>query len=637
MWGKPTVRTLTSGQSGTASNIDQQWLATVAERTTHPIMITEVDGRIRWVNEAFTRVTGFELRDVLDRTGCEFFVLPDSDPAVVAHAVSRRAQGLGFRIEIVGRHKDGGRIWLDIDSQPLLDQAAAVIGYFAIFVDVTERRRAEADLRAQEERFRDFAEAASDWYWESDREHRFVRAIVKNDHPVDPNRVTGRFRWELASDMHEREKWAAHRALLDAHEPFRDFRYEVIGDDGTPHVISTSGTPILSDNGRFIGYRGVSRDVTEEERSARTMARLVQALNAIDQRVLLFDNDERLIFVNEQTKYQWADADHAKLIGMSAAELFDRLDRLVFEEGGIAARGDHACLRLERFRNPGAPFEVPYINGKTLLIQYYRLPDGGTICLVTDVTERKARERELQEARNAAEAASRAKSAFLAQMSHELRTPLNAIIGFADLLTMPDGRFDAGRVARYAGHIVSAGNDLRDLVVEVLEHASVEGGDVRVAPKPSPVRTVLAEALRRLRRWARDNNVKIVCAATRDAPRIRIDPAATARVLEILVREVSRYPEVGGTVSVAVRFDGSQVALKVGGIGPTFPFADSAQDFEPFRVHEDPGIAAGSGVGLSLATARSLVRLQGGAIRAHAFGEYARAFVVMFPFTGNGT
>jgi signal transduction histidine kinase len=140
--------------------------------------------------------------------------------------------------------------------------------------------QANRRLQAGEQRFRDFADTGSDWYWETDRDHRFsymserVRAFG-----IDPARVLGNDRTALAADLAtEPAKWRAFFACLDRREPFTDFVYlNKIARGG--RYCSNSGKPLFDDSGHFLGYRGSSRDVTE---SIRAEARLREALTAAE-------------------------------------------------------------------------------------------------------------------------------------------------------------------------------------------------------------------------------------------------------------------------------------------------------------------------------------------------------------------
>jgi PAS domain S-box-containing protein len=134
------------------------------------------------------------------------------------------------------------------------------------------RKRAEDALRESEQRFRDFTESAADWYWETGPDHRF---ITVSDQQLDaigvlPTRRIGTLRWEFARDFEEEpEKWRLHTADLDAHKPFRGFRYRVASRDDSEIYIETSGKPLFDQEGRFLGYRGVSRHITAAVRAAQ--------------------------------------------------------------------------------------------------------------------------------------------------------------------------------------------------------------------------------------------------------------------------------------------------------------------------------------------------------------------------------
>ncbi len=153
----------------------------------------------------------------------------------------------------------------------------AAIGFALFFRALVARsralERAEATLRESEARCRDFALTSSDWFWETDEKHRFsflsdhIRAFGQ-----DPQIRIGRTRTELATDVVSQPgKWREHLAVLDRHEPFRDFVYKrKIGDD-PERVISVGGNPFFDEAGRFLGYRGTARDITEKVLAERAL------------------------------------------------------------------------------------------------------------------------------------------------------------------------------------------------------------------------------------------------------------------------------------------------------------------------------------------------------------------------------
>jgi PAS domain S-box-containing protein len=129
--------------------------------------------------------------------------------------------------------------------------------------------RAYEDLRASEQRFRDYAETASDWFWATGPEHEFTYF----SEPVgafgfDWGAPIGKRRWDIAADYASApDKWREHIAMVERHEPFRDFVYMARRTDGSLGFISISGKPVFGADDRFLGYRGVARDVTQQKRA----------------------------------------------------------------------------------------------------------------------------------------------------------------------------------------------------------------------------------------------------------------------------------------------------------------------------------------------------------------------------------
>src|SRR5713101_667326 len=164
--------------------------------------------------------------------------------------------------------------------QSIVTQAEVALRNAELNEDL-ERRVAERtrQLRESEQRFRDYAETASDWLWETGPDHSFTRVSEERTAlGIDPAGRIGVTRWDFAADVEEEpEKWRLHGATLEAHQPFRGFVYRTASADGSAVYVATSGKPVFDVDGRFLGYRGVSSDVTAAVRAEQVEKALHQA------------------------------------------------------------------------------------------------------------------------------------------------------------------------------------------------------------------------------------------------------------------------------------------------------------------------------------------------------------------------
>ncbi|MBC7795114.1 MAG: PAS domain-containing protein, partial [Clostridia bacterium] len=153
------------------------------------------------------------------------------------------------------------------------DHALGFSIFIALCVLLTEfgagRQRAEHALRASAERFGMLVQFSFDVYWETDAEHRFTRQEFSErltDAPVRGAEI-GKTRWEIPYVEPDEEAWRKHRETMDAHLPFRDFELARLTPAGGKRYVSVSGMPVFDRAGRFVGYRGVGRHITEQKRT----------------------------------------------------------------------------------------------------------------------------------------------------------------------------------------------------------------------------------------------------------------------------------------------------------------------------------------------------------------------------------
>jgi PAS domain S-box-containing protein len=218
------------------------------------------------------RLFGFDPEEVVSAEAIQARI-PAEDmqqlTEVVRQAVRQKSGELEFGFRIV--LPDGSIKRVHSVAHPVLEADGEVREILGTHMDITAQyaareqlERAVVALLGSEQRFRDYAETASDWLWETGPDHRVTHLSEQTSAAgLLASGLIGLYRWDIASDLEsEPEKWRRHHAALDAHFPFRDLVYPTVNRTGSPIYVRTSGKPFFDASGRFLGYRGVSTDIT---------------------------------------------------------------------------------------------------------------------------------------------------------------------------------------------------------------------------------------------------------------------------------------------------------------------------------------------------------------------------------------
>jgi signal transduction histidine kinase len=381
--------------------------------------------------------------------------------------------------------------------------------------------------------------------------------------------------------------------------------------NGTAIDIRTAPLP---DGGHISVVTDITPVVEAEAEAMRRAGVLDTMLEHIRHGICLFDQERRVVAANRVAAQLLGHPPELLQPGRTQAELVSALvarGELGPPETAEAAARDY----LTRDRSVSTIHWRTRPDGRVLEVRSDPTPDGGFVVTYTDVTEQKEAEAALRRAAAEAEAASRAKSQFLATMSHELRTPLNAVIGFSEALLHESAKPDARRIEEYAGAINEAGRHLLSLINDILDVARIEAGRMDLAEDRVDLARLAATALRLLEPVARTASVSLTLAVPQDLPAVQGDERRLRQVLLNLVSNAVKFTPPGGAVRLEAGFDAEGgIALRVADTGIGIAKEDLERVFQPF-VQLDSSLSRryqGSGLGLFLS--RALAQAHGGTL-----------------------
>lgn len=267
--------------------------------------------------------------------------------------------------------------------------------------DVTERNRVQNALAESESRFRDFAASASDWMWETDRDHRITwvsEGLIKKSQ-MQSESLIGKIHWEVPG---VEDLSGELRHAMESRKPFRDIQYSRLTPDKQRQYRRIDGRPFIDDAGRFRGYRGTTTDTTVEmearQKTENLQTQFADAIENMDDAFAVYDSDDRLVICNgEFRRFSQVSDEHLQPGATFEAFVRARFETGIYDDQVEGSAEDWIAERMARHRDPKGTVFTLFVSGRWRRIREKRLPDGSTVEIGTDVTEEKLASLALQD------------------------------------------------------------------------------------------------------------------------------------------------------------------------------------------------------------------------------------------------
>ena len=610
--GKDAVLRTFTDVTGTKHT--EEMLRTLSTSSPVGIYIVQ-DGEVKYVNGKYCEYTGFTGEELLG-AGAERMVLYlDKDIArqgTREMLAGTRKEPYEYRILA----KDGEVRWLtETVTEIKYGDRPAVLGSVA---DITERRRVEVMLRTLS------TSSPIGIYIAQDGEFKFVNPQISEYTGFSEEAIIGK---ESLSFVLEEDRPSVRSSAIGMLKGGHNapYEYRFVKEDGSV-MWAMEVVRSIQYMGRD-AVLGTMMDISEKKEAEE----LFETLSTGTPIGVFIVQDGELRYVNPHFE---------KFTGYTKTELMGTdPERLVFP-------GDRDAVRQKSLGMLRGESRTPY---------EYRisLKDGGYIWVMEtttsiqyrgrqavlgsfmDISERKKTEVELKQAKEAAEAASQAKSEFLANVSHEIRTPLNAIVGMTELTLDTELSGDQKDTLRV---IQTSSETLLSLINDILDFSRIEAGQMEIEASSFSVRELVEGVAETLSVKAFEKGLELLCYVSHDVPdRLKGDVARIRQVLMNLAVNAIKFTDSGEVIIKAensgpVSGDAVSVVFKVSDTGIGIPPGNNDRIFEKFSQVDSSNTRAYGGTGLGLSISKSLVELMGGKIWFDSEPGKGSTFYFSLPF-----
>lgn len=614
---------------------ENQFLAKVAQETDNAVVISNKQLKIQWVNQAFTKISGYTFDEVFERHPKDFLTGPQTSSEAMKAMEQAIAQLEPYVGEMVNYHKSGKPYWIRINCQPIVEYGE-LKGFMAIETDITERK--ESELRMI--KFTNLQKAVLDsanliilstgtdgkiisynktaeqllGYKRSEVLHQYTPEIFHQKEEIirHADQLSSKS-GEIIEPGIESMMYLAKQGLVDENE------WTLQHKSGRYFPVNLTITSIQGTDQDVDGFLYIGRDISELKEIEKVKRRSQKLLLATGEMAKLggweFNMTANQLYWSEEV-YKIHEIPLGQEIDVSEAIKFYAPEARPIIQDAIQDAVENGTKW---------DLQLPFITAKKKRIWvrsvgYAEHQKNGNLMIrgaFQDITE-------LKQAEEKAKEASQAKSDFLANMSHEIRTPINGVIGMNDLLLQTEL---SDKQRHYAELAQTSGQSLLHLINDILDFSKIEAGKLMLESIDFNLHDMLASLVDTFAIRAEDKGLEFIYEITPNVPKwVKADPGRIRQIVTNLVSNAIKFTQQGEVV-LRVNSDTEHklyICIQDTGIG--IPKKKMSQLFSKFNQIDSTTTRKFGGTGLGLAISKQLTEMMGGEIGANSQWQQGSEF-----------
>jgi PAS domain S-box-containing protein len=588
--------------------LETEQLSLVASKIKNGVVISTVDDKVVWTNEAFETITGYTLQDVENKFIGEVLKGKPKDAEAERILIEARDKKISYEVELSILTKEGQPKWISVTNSVIYAASGEIEKYIRIIIDITLRKQAEHNVEILSFAARKSPSGimirggAGEIIWMNEAMEQIIGYTLSE---LKGSTVGNK----LVGEETDLEVFQTAVQAVKENRPY-EVEIKIYKKDGSTAWVFISNSPLFNDTGNVERQIGVMVDITERKKAEEQLTKLSLVASSTTSGVVINNSEGKVEWVNTAfekiTGYKLDDVQNKHLGDSLKGELTDV--SIIQKARELSRQKQSFEVDLLIYRKDGQPIWVSVINS---VITDDKGRVDKYIEVIIDITAKKKAEHELVNAKEEALQLSRAKDMFISVMSHEIRTPLNAVIGMSHLL-LDENPLESQK--ENLSILKFSAENLMTLINDVLDFTKIETGNIELEKANVDMRDLIQSITASMQYKAIQNNIYLKYNIDNDVPAYVIgDRARLTQILLNLVSNSVKFTSKGGvnidlkvieqsTKSVRIRF-----AVSDTGIGIANDKLNTI--FESFKQAEADTTRNYGGTGLGLAISKRLIEL----------------------------